>query len=181
MENRNILTHNTLIITAIVFIAAFSRILPHAPNFSIIGALALFSGAFFQNKYLRYVVPLTAMILSDIVIGFHSTMPFVYGSFILISFLGKYLSKELKVMRMVRFSILASLLFFMITNCGVWLTSTMYTKDLSGLMMSYYMGIPFFRNTLLSDLVYSFTLFYGFSFIENYIKGGLKVYNRNNY
>jgi hypothetical protein len=177
MENRNILNQNVLILSLVVFLAAFSRVIPHAPNFSIIGALALFSGAFFQNKYLRFSVPLSAMLLSDLVIGFHATMPFVYGSFILVSFLGKFLVKDKQPLKLISFSLLSSILFFLITNFGVWLATEMYSKTISGLITSYYMGLPFFRNTILSDLVYSFTLFYGYTYLENKTKSILKVYN----
>jgi hypothetical protein len=117
------------------------------------------------------------MLLSDLVIGFHATMPFVYGSFILVSFLGKFLVKDKQPLKLISFSLLSSILFFLITNFGVWLATEMYSKTISGLITSYYMGLPFFRNTILSDLVYSFTLFYGYTYLENKTKSILKVYN----
>lgn len=176
MENRNVLTTNILVLSIVVFIAAFSRIIPHEPNFSIIGALALFSGAFFINKWLRFIIPLTAMFLSDILLGFHGTMPFVYGSFIVIALLGQFLQKNQEGTKLIAFSLLSSILFFIITNFGVWLISEMYSKNMSGLMIAYYMGIPFFRNTIISDLLYTLVLFKGFSFIENYLVRFRKSY-----
>jgi hypothetical protein len=178
VENRNVLKHNVLAVSLVIALAAFSRVLPHEPNFSIVGALALFSGAFFQNKYLRFIIPLTVMLLSDLVIGVHATMPFVYGSFVLISFLGRFLTKDQNPIKLIGVSIVSSTIFFLITNFGVWIMTDMYIKNFSGLLTSYYMGVPFFRNTLISDLLYSFVLFYGYTYLEVRARSFLKVYNK---
>src|SRR5689334_13609970 len=134
MENRNLLNKNVYLLSATVLLAAFTRLIPHIPNFAPIGALAIFSGAFFKNKWLRFLIPLSAMFLSDIFLGFHATMPFVYGAFILSTGLGTvFLKKTFDTKKLFSVSLLSSLLFFLITNFGVWLTSSMYPKTLYGL------------------------------------------------
>ena len=150
---------------AIIVLAVLARLIPHAPNFAPIGGLALFSGSHFKKK-IALLIPITAMFLSDIFLGFHKTIPFVYLSFIIIALIGG-LIKTNKWQSLLKASLVSSILFFLITNFGVWATGTMYQKNLSGLMQSYVMGLPFFRNTLLSDLFYSFSFFYGYRFLSN--------------
>lgn len=143
----------------IIFVAAGMRILPHEPNFAPIGALALFGGANFKS-WKAFAVPIAAMIISDLFLGFHSTMIWVYGSFILITLLGKvFLSGKVKWGKLLGLSLLSSVLFYLITNFGVWATGTMYARIFSGLIESYAMGVPFFRNTILGDLTYNFVFF----------------------
>lgn len=151
----------------IILLAVFARLIPHAPNFAPIGGLALFSGSNFKRKS-ALLIPLSAMFISDIFLGFHKTVPFVYASFIMIALIGG-LIKNNKWQSLLKASLISSVLFFLITNFGVWATSTMYQKNLSGLMQSYVMGIPFFRNTLISDLFYTFSFFYGYIFLSNFI------------
>lgn len=156
MENRKV-----LILTIIA--AALMRLLPHAPNVSPVGAVALFSGANVLGPS-AFILPLLAMFISDIFLGFHSTMIFVYGSFILAVILGRTL-KKYGFAQLVITALLSSLLFFIITNFGVWLTGTMYTKNFSGLLECYIAALPFFRNTLVGDFFYSIILFYGYRLV----------------
>ena len=73
--------------TAIILLAVVARLIPHAPNFAPIGGLALFSGTHFKKKIALFI-PLTAMFLSDIFLGFHKAIPYVYVSFIIIALIG---------------------------------------------------------------------------------------------
>ena len=157
----------------IILLAIVARVIPHAPNFAPIGGLALFSGSHFKKK-IALIIPLTAMFVSDIFLGFHKTVPYVYVSFIIISLIGG-LIKNNKWQSVALASLVSSVLFFLITNFGVWATGTMYVKNLDGLLQSYAMGLPFFRNTVLSDLFYSFSFFYGYRFILNFSH---KLYSR---
>lgn len=144
---------------SIITFAVILRLIPHPPNFAPITAMALFGGAYINKKY-ALVVPLIAMIISDFFLGFHQVIPFVYGSFLLTGIIGLWL-KEHKNLKNVILAILSSsLLFFLITNFGVWLIWDFYPKDLSGLIQSYTLAIPFFRNTMLGDLFYT-GLFFG--------------------
>ena len=164
MENRNIL-RQLFFYLVIAIIAAMTRLIPHPANFTVIGALALFSGAYLPKK-VHFFIPLTAMLLSDLIIGFHSAMPYVYASFILIGLMGVYLKKNRSFGTLFTITLSSSLLFFFITNFGVWATGTMYAKNVYGLLQSYVMGLPFLRNTMLGDLFYTFAFFYGYQYSE---------------
>ncbi|MFA6081240.1 MAG: DUF6580 family putative transport protein [Patescibacteria group bacterium] len=154
-------------IFTIILLAVAARLIPHAPNFAPIGGLALFSGANYKNKIALFI-PLTAMFISDIFLGFHKTIPYVYVSFIIISLIGG-LIKNNKWQSLLKASLFSSILFFLITNFGVWATGSMYQKNLSGLIQCYGFGVPFFRNTLISDLFYTFSFFYGYKFLSNFV------------
>lgn len=152
-----------LAFSAVVLGAVFMRLIPHIPNVAPIGALALFSGATLPGLG-GLLTPLLAMSLSDYFLGFHATIPYVYGSFSLIVGIGYILHKKVTPLRVATGSLLGSVLFFIITNFGVWATSTQYEKSVSGLMNAYIMGLPFFRNTILGDLFYNVLFFASYAF-----------------
>lgn len=147
--------------TLIILFGALSRILPHPANIAPIAAMALFGGAHLNKKY-ALTVPLLAMLASDFFLGFHNTMPYVYASFILIGLVGLVLRKKISPVNIILASLFSSFLFFVITNFGVWLGGNLYSKDLSGLMQCYVMALPFFRNTILGDLLYTGAFFGAF-------------------
>lgn len=150
----------------IIAIVVILRLLPHPPNVAPIGGLALFSGAHLSKKS-AIIISLLVMFISDLFLGFHNTMPFVYGSFIAIVFIGSLLRKNQKPIFILKASLAASFLFFIVTNFGVWLVGNMYPKTLSGLVNAYILALPFFRNTIIGDFVYTFSFFYGYRLIEN--------------
>jgi len=153
------------ILTA-VLVAAALRLAPHPPNFTPIGAMALFSGAYLTRRSLAFAAPLAAMLLSDAVIGFHSGMPFVYGSVALIVVIGWFALKRVSSLRVVSAALVSSVLFFVVTNFGTWAVSGMYPLTLAGLGACYVAAIPFFQNTVVGDLFYSGLLFGGFALLE---------------
>lgn len=163
MENRKIL------IVGIILLAVLSRLLPHPPNIAPITAIALF-GTASLSAFTGIIIPLFIMFLSDLFLGFHKTIPFVYGSFFLISILGLMLRNHASFKRVTFITTVSSLLFFFITNFGVWLTSSMYPHTIPGLIQAYFMGIPFLRNTLIGDFFYTYSLFYGYFFVNNYLR-----------
>ena len=146
---------------AVVLGAVFLRLLPHIPNVSPIAALALFTGVMIPS-WGGLILPMGAMVISDLFLGFHATIPFVYGSFLMISLIGYFIRKKVSPLHLGVGSFIGSILFFIITNFGVWATSSMYTKNIFGLLNSYYMGLPFFRNTILGDLFYTTVFFLGY-------------------
>ena len=154
--------------TLIIIIAVIIRLLPHPPNFVPIGAMALFGGAYLDKKY-AFIIPLLAMFISDLFLGLHSTMIFVYASFILIGIMGIWLKTHLNIKSLIGASLTSSVLFFIITNFGVWFMFDFYTKNLAGLLDSYIAAIPFFRNTLISDLVYIGLFFGSFELVKRYL------------
>lgn len=149
--------------------AAFLRLLPHAPNFAPIGAMALFGGAYLDKKT-AFALPLFAMILSDFFIGFDSfsSRLIVYFSFFLISLIGLWLRSHRSAGNILLASLGASLVFFVITNFGVWVFGTLYPKTIDGLVACFLAAIPFFRNTMAADLFYSGIFFGGFELIKNF-------------
>jgi hypothetical protein len=157
--------HEALVM--MILAAALSRLVPHPPNFAPIGALALFGGAQFADRRAAFLVPLAAMLLSDLFIGFYGHMEAVYGSFALIVCMGLWLRRRRSPWCIASACFSASLLFFLMTNFSVWAFNTDYPKSLAGLMACYIAAIPFFGNTLLGDGFYVLVLFGGFALLEN--------------
>jgi len=155
-----------LIITGMIFIAAFVRLIPHPPNFAPIAAMALFGGAYFNKKWAAFLIPLAAVFLTDLFLGFHSTMWAVYLSFVLIVGIGMLMIKQKKVSNIFIASVSASVLFFVITNFAVWASGIYYPKDLSGLAASYTAAIPFFHYTLLGDLFFVTLMFGSYELVK---------------
>jgi len=155
---KNIFNPRFVFITTLIILASVSRIIPHIPNFSPVAAIALFGGVCFSNKKLAFIVPLAIMFLSDVIIGFHNTMIYVYVAFIIISAIGIYMQEKRNVRNVLVASLISSILFFLITNFGVW-ASDPTSIGISGLIETYILGIPFFGNTILGDLFYNAILF----------------------
>lgn len=143
----------------VIAFAVILRVVPHPANVAPIAAMALFGGAYLDKRY-TLAVPLIAMLLSDLVIGFHNTMPFVYGSFVIIGLIGLWLRNHKTLVNTIGATLISSSLFFLITNLGVWLVGGLYPKTLQGLLNAYFYAIPFFRNTIVGDLFYV-GLFFG--------------------
>ena len=140
---------------ALIALAIVARVLPHPANFAPIGAVALFGGIYLSRRY-AMILPLAAMLISDIFIGFYTwqIMVSVYVSFALTGLIGLRVRKNKKLSTIVGGTVLGSILFFLITNFAVWAFGAMYAHNLAGLTQSYIMAIPFFRNSLLGDLFY---------------------------
>lgn len=144
-----------------ILAAVILRLVPHLPNFAPIAALALFGGTYLNKKF-ALIVPLTAMLVSDYFIGFYNPwiMLSVYGSFVLIGLIGLWLKNHKSSPNVIGASLFSSIIFFLVTNFAVWaVLHSMYPHNLQGLLQSYIMGLPFFKNTLLGDLFYVATMF----------------------
>jgi hypothetical protein len=155
-----------LTITGMIIAGAVLRLVPHYPNFTPIAAIALFGGAYFTNKKLAVIVPFSAMLLSDLVLGYHSTFLAVYISFALIVAIGFTLRKKRSVFSIAAASISSSVLFFIITNFAFWYTGAMYPMNVTGLAECFTAAIPFFNSTLLGDLFYTGVFFGAFEFAK---------------
>ena len=143
-----------------IFSAVIFRILPHPDNVTPIAALALFAGYAVVDRRMALLMPLLALLLSDVLIGFHGTMVFVYIAFVMTVLIGHFVRRYTGMMPVIIAALGSSVLFFIVTNFGVWFMADLYSSDLSGLLQAYVMGSPFFRNTLLGDLVFN-ALFFG--------------------
>jgi len=143
----------------IIFFAVSLRLLPHPPNVAPIAAMALFGGAYLNKKY-ALIIPIAAMFISDLFLGFHESVPMVYTSFLIIGLIGIWLSKHKKPIFIVSASLFSSLLFFILTNFNYWYATSLYPKTFTGLLESYSFALPFFRNSIIGDLLYV-GLFFG--------------------
>ncbi len=155
-----------IIICLIIVLAVLSRFLPFPPNVAPVAAIALFGGAYFSDKRLALFIPLGVMLLSDLLIGLHSTLLFVYAAFALIVGIGILLGKKISPLRIAGASVAGSVLFYVITNFGVWLLAPYYPLTIEGLIASYTMAIPFFHYTLLGDLFYTTAVFGSYELIK---------------
>lgn len=164
--NSNNFTSKFWLVSLMILAAAFTRLIPHPPNFTAVGAIALFGGAYFTEKKYAFIIPMLAMLLSDLIIGFHDGMLSVYISFVLIVGIGIVLSRNIKLKNVVAASLLSSVLFFVLTNFQMWIQSTLYAKNISGLIGCYVAAIPFFHYTILGDLAFVGILFGLFAAIQ---------------
>ncbi len=166
MNMKEIITPRFMIIAGIILFAAVMRLVPHYPNFTPLAAIALFGGAHLGKRWLAFFVPLFALFISDLIIGFHGFMIPVYVSFALVVLLGNILGKNIKVHTVAGSAVVSSTIFFLITNFAVWAGSPFYPQTLAGLIQSYTMGLPFYHVSMLGDLFYSGVLFGGYYFLQ---------------
>ena len=146
---------------------AFFRLIPHPPNFTPILAISVFAGIKFKDSLFSYLVPVSAMLVSDAILGFHNGMILIYLAIVLSAFIARKFNT-------INTSVLSSsILFFLITNFQVWIMSSSYPKSLLGILECYTLAIPFFGMTLLSTFFFSYILFYGYAFLTS-----IKLYNK---
>lgn len=156
-------THRNLLIFAVILLFAFLRIWITIPNVQPITALALFGGAMFNRKSLAFLLPLIVLALSDAFIGYYGIilMAFVYGSMLLVSMLSRWMNRgQANFKSLFATGIASSLLFFIVSNFGVWVEGLMYPQTFNGLIDCYVMALPFFRFELIGTLAFT-TVFYG--------------------
>lgn len=155
-------------LTALILLAAAARLIPHPPNFAPIMGIALFGGASFIDRRQAFLIPLLAMFLSDLALGFHNQMTLVYLCFAATVLIGRSLQKNRSVGRVAGAAFASSVLFFVATNFGVWLTGGLYPHTASGLATCYIAALPFLQTTLLGDALYTAAMFSGFALAERY-------------
>lgn len=153
-------------LSMIIFAIAMFRILPHPPNVSPVAAMALFGGAYFSDRRVAFLVPFLALLLSDLLLGLHDTMVYVYAGFALTVVIGFWIRQDMKMSRIAVAVVGSSVLFFIITNFGAWFTSGLYPMTAEGLIQAYMAAIPFFQNSLLGNAVFSALLFGGFAALQ---------------
>ena len=170
---------NWIFIFTLIAIAGLSRLLPHPPNFTALGAVALFGGAALSSKILRIALPLVVLLITDIIInntvfaqfneGFTVFYPGAIWTYVAIgsiSLLAPMIINKLSVKHVVLGSLSASLVFFIISNFGDWITGFDFPLTFAGLIGNYIAGIPYFMNSIAGDLFFSGILFGGFYLAE---------------
>ena len=166
MKNFFKLSSHDIFPISLILLLAFSRLIPHPPNFTPIVAVAIMSGYFFKNIKLSFVVLLISMLLVDVFIGFYKHMLFVYLSLFLITFIFFKISDKVNSKNLFIFGFLGALIFFLVSNFGVWasgvfspITNLPYEKNLNGLINCYFLAIPFFTKTLISTIFFSYVAY----------------------
>ncbi len=167
-------------LVALIVMAAATRLLPHPPNMTAMTALALFGGTFFADKRLAFALPLAVLLISDLALGLIWSwssmavgphMEVQYIAFAMIVGLGLTLRQNHGVVRTGVTAVLASMLFFVVSNLGTWAFESLYPRTFAGLVECYVAAIPFWRNTLVGDLFYTAILFGGFQLLERNFSG----------
>jgi len=163
-----------IVLIGLVLVAAMTRILPHPPNFAPFGALALFGAAYFKRPLVGLMVTLVALGISDFVLSntIYAAFDFnfqwaVYLGFILIFGLGYFLLKKVSFQNVLVGALSASVIFFLVSNFGTWMSGLMpFPKNFAGLMATYASGISMFGYTVVGDLFYCAILFGSFELIK---------------
>jgi hypothetical protein len=165
----------TILAALMILAAAFSRLLPHPANMAPIAAMALAGGVYLDKRF-AFIIPIVALLITDWFIGFYPILFFVYGSFLAIGFIGLWLKSHKRPLPVIGATLFSSVLFFVVTNFGVWaIGPEMYPKTLTGLAECFVAAIPFFRNTVLGDVIYTGVLFGFFELITHLVKNPAKV------
>ena len=175
-------SRNTLIIAVVILVAAATRLIPHPMNFAPLGALALFGSAYLSRNGIGLGMVFLAWFASDLFLNnvVYSTEGFalftlgsffIYGSMAIIFVLGRFLFKKVSVLRVIGGALSASVIFFILSNLGVWFTGTMYPMTFDGLLTCYAAAVPFFHNTIAGDLLYSGVMFMAYQW---YFKSSLQ-------
>lgn len=161
--NNNLLSSNKqkiYFVLGLIALGVVSRLVPHAANVTAILAISALSGRYINNKWLAAGFPVLALWISDLFLGFHSTMLFVYAAMAVTTLSSAYfLRSKISVIRLGAFSIGGSLFFFVISNLGVWMMDSLYPMTVQGLVSCFVMAIPFFINQVAGDFLYIFTTF----------------------
>jgi hypothetical protein len=162
-------------LSVMVVLAALTRLVPHPPNVTPIAAMALFGGAYFRDWKIAFLLPLAAMLLSDLVLGFGvygmasmKSQPVVYLCVLLTVGIGRLIQTGRSATKIVFATLTSSLMFYFVTNFAVWAFDSLYPRTWDGLSACYTAAIPFFRNSLIGDTSFAAVLFGGFAVLERF-------------
>ena len=154
------------VIYGLIVLGALSRLVPHPWNATPVMAIALFGGTYLSKRW-AMLLPLATVVLSDFIIGWHETIPFTWGAFILTGMIAWWLRPRPTAARILMGALAGSVLFFLVTNFGVWAASTLYPRTADGLRDCFVAAIPFFRSTVLGDLICTTALFGAYGLLKN--------------
>ena len=144
----------------IILAIVVTRLIPHPPNFTSLIAISFYATALLGIFYLPII--LLSFFITDLIIGFHQTLFFTWGSIVVIGLTSKYFVKDFKLRTIG--VLLSAIIFFILSNFGVWLTGS-YGYTMDGLISCYIMAIPFFKSTLAATIIYSFIIELIYKFI----------------
>jgi hypothetical protein len=138
----------------LIFIGIASRYIPHPANFTPLNLLAVLSAIYLESRWSSFCVLLAIMLFTDVWIGFHSTLPYVYFGFSLAILGANKLNGDRSLQKAPVCCLAGSLVFFVVTNFGVWATTTLYPQTIEGLGCCYLAALPFLSTQLLGDLFF---------------------------
>ena len=144
---------------SLILLLTLARLIPHPPNFTPIIATAILGSYFFKNIYLSLFTIFISMLLTDLVLGFSLITIFVYLSIFILILIFFNFRKYVNIKNLFLYGFFGSLIFFIISNFGFWLINDIYEKNLSGLIECYILAIPFFKNTLLATILFSYSAY----------------------
>lgn len=168
-----------IFLVTLIILGVMSRFVPHYPNFTAVGAVALLSGRYLGHKFYRYFTPLFVLWISEVVLnqvvypeysfGWPSWIgdTWTYFGMALTIFIGSEMIKKVNGMNIVQSAILSSVVFFILSNFGVWTSGTMYPTHFGGLISAYIAGIPYFWSSLLANVIFSLIFFGGYEWITS--------------
>ena len=149
MKNKIFLQYCLILLSSIGALIFF-RFLPHPPNFTPVIAMAFYLPIFFGMWCIPFL--LLAFAITDFFIGFHSLLVWTWGGLALISLISKFSNSILSRLLL---SFVGAVIFYIISNFGVWFSGSLYQYSIEGLIQCYIMALPFFTNTLLSTIIFS--------------------------
>jgi len=147
----------------LVLIAVVSRLVSHEWNFTAMGAVAVIAGFLITSRPLALATVLSSLLISDYFIQFHNTMIAVYTGYALMALIGIFMASNIKFSKIVATSFISSVVFFVVSNLGVWFEGQLYPQTFPGLVNCFEMAVPFFRNEMLSTMILAPVLFYSFT------------------
>jgi hypothetical protein len=165
--DRRLYAWQFVIAAVLILVAAAVRILPHPMNFTPIGAMAVFSGSLFRNRWAAFMLPLAALFAGDLFVGLYKLMFIVYISFLASVAIGRRLARSRTLARIGGAVFLGALQFFVVSNFALWALGGFYARTLAGLSTCFANALPLFWNTLAGDIFYAAVLFGGYALAEN--------------
>ncbi len=149
---QDMLNKNIIYFGLIIVVVSLLRFVPHPPNMTPVIAVSILAVTWFKRPVFQFGFPLLIMLLTDMVIGFHLLMPVVYLAIMCAGLTGFILKKQSSFSTILGSGLVSSIIFFVMTNFGVWVLSSMYPKTVLGLMSCYVAAIPFFHNTVIATV-----------------------------
>jgi len=177
----------TIVVIVLMILAAFSRLIPHVPNFTPTESIVIFGGAYLASRYMSVIIPIIVLYLSDFVINntiarsffpdvngivwWDNYMFYTIGAIALIALISRVMLKKVNVLNVLGTVLVSSIIFFLLTNFGAWASAkSIYPQDANGLMMSYVAAIPFYKTSLFGNLLFTAIMFGSKELIESMMK-----------
>ena len=157
------MTNSFFYLLFFISVLVISRLIPHPPNFTPIIASSIMAPLILKDRLFGLVIPISAMFISDIIIGFHPYQFVVYSSILIIGLLSPMKKNIIKIGLI---SIFASIWFFISTNFAVWIIWDYYPKTIEGLFTCYTLALPFFKNTLISTCFFTGLIIISIKYLE---------------